>query len=125
MLLQGGADPKASNGRDGRTPLHAAANAGLARLLLDLGASACQADRLGRSPLHCGDDGLLPPPAVVALLLEAGAAPAARDQAGNTPLHAACGQRLESARLLLAKARRRCPQSAARSPPAASASPCL
>ncbi len=80
-------DPNARN-KNGRTPLHYAAQGQAARLvtaLVNAGAKVGARDeRGGWTPLHLAA-WFSKTPAVVAALLSAGADPAARDKAGKTP----------------------------------------
>ena len=70
--------------RDGRTPLHWAANfdcANCAALLLKAGAQVAARNEDGDTPLHGASRDVVP------LLLEAGADPLAQNDEGNVPLH--------------------------------------
>ncbi|MYL06366.1 MAG: ankyrin repeat domain-containing protein, partial [Gemmatimonadales bacterium] len=105
-LLSDGADVNAPQG-DGMTALHwaaRAANADLARLLLEAGADVDAATRIGAyTPLHLASE--VGGGEVVGLLLEAGAAQTATtaDVGGATPLHLAAGAgEADAVRLLLA-----------------------
>ena len=105
-LLSDGADVNAPQG-DGMTALHwaaRAANADLARLLLDAGADVDAATRIGAyTPLHLASE--VGGAEVVGLLLEAGAEQTATtaDVGGATPLHLAAGAgEADAIRLLLA-----------------------
>jgi ankyrin repeat protein len=101
VLIEAGADVKATNDL-GQTPLHkAAAHPAVARLLVKNGASVQARDLEGQTPLHWAaidrDGG-----AVTAMLLKQGAAVDAQDKRGRTPLHrAAAHGRVEAGRALL------------------------
>jgi ankyrin repeat protein len=79
--------PSSSGDREGRSPLHYAANDGnvqSVRQLLAQGYSARHADRRGWTPLHFAAQAASVE--VIAALLDAGAEVAGRDELGNTPL---------------------------------------
>ena len=104
-LLSDGADVNAPQG-DGMTALHwaaRAADADLARLLLEAGAEVGAATRIGAyAPLHLASE--VGGSEVVGLLLEAGAEQTATtaDVGGATPLHLAAGAgEADAVRLLL------------------------
>jgi ankyrin repeat protein len=70
--------------KDGRTPLHWAANfdcANCAALLLEAGAQVAARNEDGDTPLHGASRDVVP------LLLKAGADPLAKNNEGNVPLH--------------------------------------
>ncbi|WP_420617191.1 ankyrin repeat domain-containing protein [Candidatus Palauibacter sp.] len=104
-LLSDGADVNAPQG-DGMTALHwaaRAANADLARLLLEAGADVGAATRIGAyTPLHLASE--VGGSEIVGLLLEAGAEQTATtaDVGGATPLHLAAGAgEADAVRLLM------------------------
>ena len=90
--LDDGESINAARAEDGRTPLHAAADAGhrkMVTFLLEQGASVNAQDNAGDTPLHlaaaAGHD------STVRILLADGADATARNNLGDTPLDLAVG----------------------------------
>ena len=93
-LLEAGANPHVSNGKDQQTPLHLAVQSDSPESvnhLLEAKASPGVADSEGRTPLHYAAANCSPE--ITERLLEAGADPSVRDNAGRTPLDVATDRR--------------------------------
>jgi len=92
LLLSCGCDARAAHGgAGGRTALHEASTAEVARLLLAAGADVGCCDAQGRTAMHGRQDGGPHPPAVLQALLAAGGDVNAADSDGCVPLHYAGG----------------------------------